>query len=63
VVAGLAWLKNSQVRVSSSAMASYCVFAHDAVRYLTGEGRAARRPADGMLEWRLAGHPVEIGDA
>ncbi|MGH3647974.1 MAG: ArsR/SmtB family transcription factor [Micromonosporaceae bacterium] len=40
---------------------AHCVFAHDAVRYLTGEGRSARRLTDGMLEWRLAGHPVETG--
>ncbi len=37
----------------------FCVFAHDAVRVLTSEGRRAVRLADGMLEWRLAGHPVE----
>jgi rhodanese-related sulfurtransferase/DNA-binding transcriptional ArsR family regulator len=36
----------------------FCVFAHDAVRLLTAEGRAARRLQDGMLEWRLAGLPV-----
>jgi rhodanese-related sulfurtransferase/DNA-binding transcriptional ArsR family regulator len=35
-----------------------CVFAHDAVRLLTAQGRAARRLQDGMLEWRLAGLPV-----
>jgi len=40
---------------------AYCVLAHDAVRLLTGEGRAARRLADGMLEWRLADLPVAIG--
>lgn len=37
---------------------AYCVFAHDAVRLLTAEGRPARRLADGMLEWRLADLPV-----
>ena len=37
----------------------YCVLAHDAVRLLTAHGRTARRAADGILEWRLAGHPVE----
>lgn len=36
----------------------YCVFAHDAVRLLRASGRAARRLADGMPEWRLAGLPV-----
>jgi rhodanese-related sulfurtransferase/DNA-binding transcriptional ArsR family regulator len=37
---------------------AYCVLAHDAVRLLTTHGRNAARLADGMLEWRLAGHPV-----
>ncbi len=41
----------------------YCVLAHDAVRLLTAEGRRARRAADGVLEWRLAGLPVETGAA
>jgi rhodanese-related sulfurtransferase len=35
-----------------------CVLAHDAVRLLSARGRPARRLADGMLEWRLAGLPV-----
>jgi rhodanese-related sulfurtransferase/DNA-binding transcriptional ArsR family regulator len=39
----------------------YCVFAHDAVRFLRGRGRAARRLAGGMPEWRLAGLPVATG--
>ncbi|MGH3821243.1 MAG: rhodanese-like domain-containing protein [Pseudonocardiaceae bacterium] len=38
---------------------AYCVFAHDAVRLLTTQGRGAVRLADGMLEWRLADQPVE----
>jgi rhodanese-related sulfurtransferase len=37
---------------------AYCVFAHDAVRLLTAQGRSAARLADGMLEWRLADLPV-----
>jgi rhodanese-related sulfurtransferase/DNA-binding transcriptional ArsR family regulator len=37
---------------------AYCVFAHDAVRLLTGHGRRAVRLAEGMLEWRLADQPV-----
>ena len=41
----------------------YCVLAHDAVRMLSSPGLSARRAADGMLEWRLAGHPVESGAA
>jgi len=41
----------------------YCVLAHDAVRLLNAEGRHARRAVDGVLEWRLAGLPVETGAA
>lgn len=41
----------------------YCVLAHDAVRLLSTHGLSARRAVDGMLEWRLAGHPVEPGAA
>ena len=41
----------------------YCVLAHDAVRLLSSRGLSARRAVDGMLEWRLAGHPVEPGAA
>lgn len=39
---------------------AYCVMAHDAVRLLNAHGQQARRLEDGMLEWRLAGHPVEV---
>jgi rhodanese-related sulfurtransferase len=38
---------------------AYCVLAHEAVRALTDRGRHARRLDGGMLEWRLAGLPVE----
>jgi len=38
-----------------------CVLAHDAVRLLAARGWPARRLADGMLEWRLAGLPVSTG--
>ncbi|MGE5293091.1 MAG: ArsR/SmtB family transcription factor [Micromonosporaceae bacterium] len=41
----------------------YCVFAHDAVRLLRAHGRTARRLADGMPEWRLAGLPTATGEA
>lgn len=41
----------------------YCVLAHEAVRLLTSEGLLARRASDGVLEWRLAGVPVESGAA
>jgi rhodanese-related sulfurtransferase len=39
------------------------VFAYEAVRLLTAHGRRAVRLADGMLEWRLAAQPVEVGAA
>lgn len=42
---------------------AYCVLAHDAVRLLTAHGRQARRVAGGVLEWRLAGLPIEVGAA
>ncbi|HET6920852.1 MAG TPA: metalloregulator ArsR/SmtB family transcription factor [Jiangellaceae bacterium] len=40
---------------------AYCALAHDAVRLLTAHGRNARRATDGILEWRVAGLPVENG--
>ena len=36
-----------------------CVLARDAVHVLRAGGRSARHLADGMLEWRLDGLPVE----
>lgn len=41
----------------------YCVLAHDAVRLLAAHGLPARRAAEGILEWKLAGVPVVIGAA
>jgi rhodanese-related sulfurtransferase/predicted transcriptional regulator len=41
----------------------YCVLAHDAVRLLTASGITSSRAADGVLEWRLAGLPLETGAA
>lgn len=41
----------------------YCVFAYDAVRQLRAGGHRAARLAEGMLEWRLAGLPVETAAA
>jgi len=38
---------------------AYCVLAPEAVRLLRARGLAARHLADGMLEWRLDGMPVE----
>ncbi|MGH3505061.1 MAG: ArsR/SmtB family transcription factor [Nocardioidaceae bacterium] len=42
---------------------SYCVLAYDAVRVLQAQGYDAVRLAEGMLEWRLAGMPVNTGAA
>lgn len=41
----------------------YCVLAHDAVRLLNAKGLRARRATDGVLEWRLAGLPIETDAA
>ncbi len=41
----------------------YCVLAHDAVRLLAAHGLRARRAAEGVLEWRLAGVPIQTGAA
>ena len=38
---------------------AYCVLAYDAVKALNKKGIRARRLQEGMLEWRLAGLPVE----
>ena len=37
----------------------YCVYADEAVRTLTAQGRRARRLEDGFPEWARAGLPVE----
>jgi rhodanese-related sulfurtransferase/DNA-binding HxlR family transcriptional regulator len=36
----------------------FCAYAHEAVRRLHAQGRAARRLTDGWPEWRLAGKPT-----
>jgi len=41
----------------------YCVLAHDAVRLLSSHGVTARRAADGILEWKVAGVPIDTGAA
>jgi rhodanese-related sulfurtransferase/DNA-binding transcriptional ArsR family regulator len=38
---------------------AYCVLAYHAVKALNKKGYKARRLQEGMLEWRLAGLPVE----
>jgi rhodanese-related sulfurtransferase len=40
----------------------YCVLAPQAVERLRAKGFEARRLADGMPEWRLAGLPVAVGE-
>jgi rhodanese-related sulfurtransferase len=40
---------------------SYCVMAPDAVRIAHTAGRQVMRLDEGMLEWRLAGLPVDAG--
>jgi DNA-binding transcriptional ArsR family regulator/rhodanese-related sulfurtransferase len=37
----------------------FCVLAHDAARLLRRNHRHARRMRDGLLEWRLAGLPIQ----
>lgn len=51
----------SEAEIVAYCRGAYCVLAHDAVRLLAADGRAARRLADGMLEWRLADLPVATG--
>ena len=41
---------------------AYCVLAHEALGILRAHGFEAWRLEDGMLEWRVAGLPVEPGD-
>jgi len=49
------------VEVVAYCRGAHCVLASDAVRLLRAQGRTARRLEDGLLEWRLAGLPVEAG--
>jgi rhodanese-related sulfurtransferase len=51
------------VQVVAYCRGAYCVLAYDAVRLLTRHGRTARRLREGMLEWRLAGMPIQSGVA
>jgi rhodanese-related sulfurtransferase/DNA-binding transcriptional ArsR family regulator len=49
----------AEVEVVAYCRGPYCVFAHDAVRLLARHGRRAARLDDGVIEWHLAGHPVD----
>ena len=51
------------VEIVAYCRGAYCVLAYDAVRLLSAAGRPARRLHEGMLEWRLAGLPVESSAA
>lgn len=53
----------ADVEIVAYCRGAYCVLAYDAVDRLTAAGRSARRLHEGMLEWRLAGLPVEDGAA
>jgi rhodanese-related sulfurtransferase len=53
----------ADVEIVAYCRGAYCVLAYDAVDRLTAAGRKARRLHEGMLEWRLAGLPVEEGIA
>ena len=53
----------AEAEVVAYCRGAYCVFAHEAVRLLTGQGRRAVRLADGMLEWRLDAQPVAAAAA
>ena len=51
----------ADVDVVAYCRGAFCVLAYEAVQRLTGAGHRARRLHEGMLEWRLAGLPVETG--
>lgn len=53
-------LVDPDVEVVAYCRGAHCVLASDAVRLLRAQGGNARRLQDGLLEWRLAGHPVEV---
>lgn len=51
----------ADVEVVAYCRGPYCVFADDAVRVVSAQGRRARRLEDGFPEWRRAGLPVAVG--
>ena len=53
----------ADVQVVAYCRGAYCVLAYEAVRLLTRSGRSATRLREGMLEWRLAGMPIQSGVA
>lgn len=52
-----------EVEVVAYCRGPYCAMSPQAVALLERAGRRARRLEDGYPEWRLAGLPVETGDA
>lgn len=54
-------LEDQDLDIVAYCRGAHCVLASDAVRLLRAQGRHARRLQDGLLEWRLAGHPIEAG--
>ncbi len=52
---------SAETEIIAYCRGAYCVLAHDAVRLLRADGHQARRLQDGLLEWRLAGLPIEVG--
>lgn len=52
----------SNIAIVAYCRGAHCVMAHDAVRLLEAKGLHASRLEDGMLEWRLAGLPVEAAE-
>jgi rhodanese-related sulfurtransferase/DNA-binding transcriptional ArsR family regulator len=51
-----------QAQIVAYCRGPYCVLAVQAVERLRAGGFQARRLADGMPEWRLAGLPVAVGE-
>jgi rhodanese-related sulfurtransferase/DNA-binding transcriptional ArsR family regulator len=51
------------VEIVAYCRGAYCVMAHEAAALLTARGRRAARLTDGMLEWRVAGHRIDVGVA
>lgn len=57
----LAELPDTAAEVVAYCRGPFCVYADDAVRLLTAQGRRSRRLEDGFPEWAAAGLPVQTG--
>lgn len=51
----------SSTEIVAYCRGAQCVMAYDAVHLLHGRDLSARRLEDGLIEWSLAGLPVEVG--